>query len=198
MTGHHAEDNIQAGQALGRATKENAILLVVDVQEKLMPMMQEAALIEERAALLTQGAVALEIPLIVTEQYVRGLGPSMPSLRGIESAVYVEKTTFSAWGEPNFRRALRDLKRSQVILCGIEAHICVLQTALDLKAAGYDVFWAVDASSSRLGHVQELAERRAQAAGIELCSVEGLLFELLEDCQADAFKAILNLVKGSR
>jgi nicotinamidase-related amidase len=146
----------------------------------------------------------------VTQQYSKGLGPTIPILRetlgwagsppeavGQSSArrPYIEKIAFSCWGEPYLREALTSLEREQVLLFGIETHVCVLQTAVDLKQAGYTPVVIEDCTSSRRERDKRIALRRFQTEGIRLTTYESILFELLREAGTETFKAISRLVK---
>ncbi len=179
------------------ATTANSVLVVVDVQEKLFPVCQEKELLEQRVQLLMEGAQVLGIPIIVTEQYVRGLGHTIDSLGKCASAAVVEKTTFSCFGNENFRQTLRSLERTCLVLCGIEAHICVAQTALDGIGHGYDVVVAEDAISTRLPHTKALGIAKMRQHGAKTDCTEGVLFTWLGQCDRPEFKQLLPLFKES-
>ncbi len=148
-----------------------------------------------RIATLVAAARRLEIPILATEQYSQRLGATLAEVGLTPRETRIEKMTFSCCGEASFGQALRDLEREQVILCGIEAHICVQATALDLLRAGYEVFVAADATASRLPHTQPLGLNRMAAAGAVLASVESVIFECLDRGDDEAFKALLPLLK---
>jgi nicotinamidase-related amidase len=184
----------------------DSILAVVDYQERLMPVIHAGGAALEAAAKLIRGCRVLGTPILVVQQYTKGLGATVaPLTQALTESLTaggapagfdpVEKTSFSCWGEPVFVRRLEEFKRKQVILCGVETHICVLQTTLDLLREGYEVFLALDAISSRKTEDREAALRRMAAAGAAETTVEAMLFELLQDKQADGFKQISNLVK---
>ena len=155
--------NLKQDSGIARAT--DSVLVVVDVQEKLFPLMQDREALAERIAMLMRGANALSVPILVTEQYRQGLGETIPLLKSAAPAEYLEKTTFSCFGDVGFLAALGALGRSRLVLCGIEAHICVTQTALQAGEAGYAVHVAEDAVSSRLDHAKDLGIARMRAAG---------------------------------
>ncbi len=180
------------------ASIKDSVLVVIDVQDKLFPLMQQRDLLAARIATLMRGADALGIPILLTEQYPQGLGHTVPELAAIGSPRLIEKTTFSCLGDEAFRDALRGLRRSRLVLCGIEAHICVMQTALEAVAAGYDVQLVEDAVSSRLEHAAAIGIARMRAAGALSATAEGCLFEWLTRCDRPEFKAMLPLFKESR
>jgi len=172
-------------------------LVVIDMQTKLgtaMPI-DAFAQVQQKTALMLQGALLLEIPTIITEQYPKGLGETLPALNALAAhASYVEKTAFSACGEPRFNQKLhRDC--SQVLLAGMEAHICVLQTALDLTAIGKQVFVLEDAVISRQPQHQANAIARLREAGCIISNSESALFECLGDASHPAFKAMSALIR---
>lgn len=172
-------------------------LVVVDMQTRLstaMPPDDLQQVCKQTAALL-QGAKLLAIPTIITEQYPTGLGETLPMLKAHASeAVYVEKTAFSACGEPRFNQKLhRD--GAQIILTGMEAHICVLQTALDLTALGKQVFVVEDAILSRNPNNNTNAVARMREAGCIITNTESVLFECLGHAKHEAFKAISALIR---
>jgi nicotinamidase-related amidase len=183
-------------QKLNRA---DAVLVVVDVQERLMPVIDGADELSRNVERLIRGAHVLGLPVIVTEQYVKGLGATIEPLRQAleETSGYVaiEKLTFSAYGSAEFLTELRSSRRTQVLLCGIEAHVCVHQTAIDLLAAQHQVHVAVDAIGSRASHNKDIAVRRLSEAGATLTSTEMALFELLVEAGTDEFRAVSKLVK---
>ena len=183
-----------------RLLRSDALLLIIDVQEKLMPVIDRNADVAANIERLIRGCHLLDaIPILVTEQYVKGLGQTIEPLRRAleETAGYqpVEKSCFSAQGCGEFVAAMRMLKKKQIIVAGIETHVCVYQTATDLIAAGYDVTIVADAMSSRTAENRELAIRRMTAEGAHLGSTEMVLFELTVNSGTDEFKAIAKLVK---
>lgn len=178
------------------ARAADAVLVVVDVQEKLFPVIRDNEALARRIRTLMEGARLLGVPVIVTEQYTKGLGKTIPALReAAEGATVLEKLAFSCGRDDGFTQALRDTERRQVILCGIETHICVMQTALDVIAQGWDAFVVTDATGTRLPQSQPVGLERMRAAGAIPTTTEGVLFELMERCDHDAFKSILGLVR---
>ncbi len=175
---------------------DDTILVVVDVQEKLLPVIHRK---EETAAniiKLIRGAQVLEIPLILTEQYPKGLGKTVPEIAelipGIEP---LEKTSFSCYRDAGFRSRLDASGRKQVLICGIECHVCIYQTAIDLKAAGYEVQVVADAVSSRTAENRETGLNLMRQMGVVITGTETALFELLKVAEGDKFKAISRIVK---
>lgn len=176
--------------------RDQALLLVVDIQEKLAPAIFEGAEAVRNTVRLLAGAAQLGIPRFISEQYVRGLGPSLAEIRqAAGDACIFEKTHFSCMAETGVPDMLRATGRRQVILTGMEAHVCVLQTAFGLLEAGFEVFLVADATSSRTRDNRELAIQRMRAAGICIVSCEMVLFEWLHKAGTPEFRALLPLIK---
>jgi nicotinamidase-related amidase len=175
--------------------KENVVLILVDVQGHLSELMDGADALFKNIRRLLTGMYVLEIPVIVTEQTPDKLGKTRGEFRAMIRDVPVEKKTFSCCGELAFLQALEKTKRRQVILCGIETHVCVYQSAMELLAAGYEVYVVADAVSSRDPANKTLALRRMEVEGVKLTGTEMFLFELLGDTRAPQFKSILQIVK---
>ncbi|HEX7832094.1 MAG TPA: hydrolase [Thermoanaerobaculia bacterium] len=179
--------------------RNNAALVVVDVQERLMPVIHDADLVAQNLDRLVRGCHILGIPTILTEQYVKGLGATIPSLRATFGETYgyqpIEKMTFSAMGADSFAAQLGALNRKQVLIAGVESHVCVYQTVRDLVAAGFAVTLIADAMSSRTPANKEIGVKRMLADGATLSSTELALFELLVTSGTDEFRAISKLVK---
>jgi len=178
------------------ADRNQSQLVIVDMQTKLSSVMTDHIPdVVKKCAILLQSAALLEIPTIFTEQYPKGLGPTVPEL-----ALYmagkkpVEKTVFSCCGEPAFNRQLLG-DHQQVILAGMEAHICLLQTALDLLAQGKTVFVLEDAVISRNPENKRNALNRMREAGVIISNTESLVFEWLDLAEGDAFKKISQLIR---
>lgn len=178
-------------------TPENTALIVIDVQEKLAPAMHDFEPCANRIELLLSGANELRIDTIVTEQYPKGLGPTLPRFAALlpKSAPVLAKTGFSVFAEPAFRTALGSRNRRSLVFCGIESHVCVLQSVFDALERGYEVFLAADAVTSRKAGDRELALSAARTAGATVLSAEALLFMLLRDAGNPAFKTISRLVR---
>ena len=165
-----------------------------------MPVIDRNAAVAANIERLIRGFHLLDtMPVVVTEQYVKGLGGTIEPLRRAleETAGYqpLEKACFSAQGNGEFQAALRLLKKKQVIVAGVEAHVCVYQTVIDLLAGGYDVTIVADAVSSRTAENRELAIRRMMSEGAHLSSTEMVLFELTVSSGTDEFRAISKLIK---
>jgi nicotinamidase-related amidase len=181
-----------------RLRPDDTMLLVVDMQEKLQPLIADDARLRKNAAALAEGARLLDVPLVVTEQYPKGLGRTVPELRGAVQAAgghALEKTAFSCPADPMVRARLEALHRSHVLLAGVEAHICVLQTALDLAESGYKVHVVEDAVGSRTRENKEAGLARMLRHGVEPSTVEMALFELMGDAKHPAFRDVQRLIK---
>ncbi|HEY6136416.1 MAG TPA: hydrolase [Thermoanaerobaculia bacterium] len=182
-----------------RLQRHDTILLVIDVQEKLMPAIDRADDVEANVERLVRGCHVLDVPPLLTEQYVKGLGATVPRVRRAFEETFgyapIEKNCFSANGAGELQAALRQLRKKQVIVAGVEAHVCVYQTAADLIAAGHQVTVIADAVSSRAAENKALALQRMASDGAKLSSTEMALFELLGGADTDEFRQILALVK---
>lgn len=179
-----------------RILKEQTAAVLIDVQQKLFPHIHEHAELERRLAILLNGLHELEIPLLVTEQYVKGLGPTLSSLQEImHEPDPVEKMCFSCADNAEFATRLENLERDHVILAGIEAHVCVMQTAVDLIEEDYVPVVVADCVSSRNPRDRDVALERMRQEGAIITTMESLLFELCREAGAETFKAISKLVK---
>ncbi len=171
-------------------------LLVVDIQTKLLPAMAEPGPVVANTTKLMRGATRLSVPLLVSEQYPKGLGPTVPELGALAPAgATLEKNAFSCAGDDGIVARVRALDRRQLVLCGIESHVCVLQTAIGFRERGYDIAVAWDATSSRRETDRSLAADRLRQAGIALVSTEMVLFEWLGKAGTPEFKEISGLIK---
>jgi len=177
---------------------DRAMLLVVDFQTKLVPHIEEAEEMLAAAARLIRGAHLFGLPILATVQYSKGLGPLHRAVaEPLEAAgvTPLEKAAFSACADDVIRARLTEVDRPQVILCGIEAPVCVLQTALDLLAMGCAVFLCADAVGSRRDLDLDLGLSRAQHAGVVVTTTESVLFELCHESGTEKFKKLLEIVK---
>lgn len=177
--------------------RESSLLLVVDIQEKLAPAIFDAETVIANSVRLLSGARQLGVPGFVSEQYVRGLGPSLPEIRNAAAvdARFFEKTHFSCTGEPGVVDMLRASGRQQIVLTGLEAHVCVLQTAFGLIEAGFSVFLVADGASSRSPENRSAAIERMRAGGVHIVTTEMVLFEWLRQAGTDEFRSLLPLIK---
>jgi len=179
-----------------RIERQWAAGLVIDVQEKLFPHMDGSEELLRRTKILLKGLHVLQVPLVMTEQYPKGLGPTLePISMMIEKEAVTEKISFSCCGEPDFSERLKSLQRSTVILCGIEAHVCVLQTVVDLLEEEYAVVVVEDCISSRNPMDKRVAVERMRSEGAIISTCESVLFELAKIAGTEEFKAISRLVK---
>jgi nicotinamidase-related amidase len=175
---------------------ENTVLVMVDIQSKLWNIMYEKEALLENARKLISGAQILRIPIILTEQNPNGLGPTLPELTQLMPEVKpIPKFSFSCCQNEGFHRAVNDLNRRQVLICGIESHICVYQTTLELLKSGYEVQVVADVVSSRVVRNREIALARMQSEGAKLTVVEMVLYELLRTAESPKFKEMLKVVK---
>ena len=173
-------------------------LVVIDIQQKLaatMPPEELPGVLRYSAALLGL-AQEFNLPIIITEQYPAGLGPTLPEIMEKAPGVSpIPKIAFSCLGEPAFTTALEKTSASQVILCGIECHVCVLQTAFDLLASGRQVFVAADAICSRTSLNYKTGLALMQEGGVVISSTEILLFQMLRQAGSDRFKRLSRLIR---
>jgi nicotinamidase-related amidase len=178
-----------------RLTPQNSALVAIDVQEKLMNIMPRRDELIASLQKLIGAARILKLPTLVTAQYVKGLGPVCQEIaKATPGITPMEKTAFSCCGSEEFMRAVKDLRRQRVILCGIEAHVCIQQTAIDLMK-DYFVYVAADAIGSRHRHDHKVAVERLRDCGAVITTVESAVFELLRESGTDQFKQILPLFK---
>lgn len=176
--------------------KNKAALLVIDVQGKLATLMQKHEQLFANVNRMINGAKALEIPILWTEQIPDKLGETVDDVKKeLDGVELLTKTTFSCCGGPGFNERLKQSGRKQVIVTGIEAHVCVYQTCLDLINDGYEVHLVTDAVSSRFKTNYKLGIERIKEAGATLTSVEMSLFEMLKVAEGDQFKQIIKIVK---
>jgi nicotinamidase-related amidase len=179
-----------------RIHQEDAVLVLIDFQERLMPAMENNEELAASVIKLIKGSNIMGIPKLVTQQYTKGLGPTIP---GIHEALGqydpIEKTSFSAMGEPAFAKALEKAGKKTAIVAGVETHVCVQQTALELLERGYNVFLPADCVSSRRHIDKKYALKRMAQAGAFLTTCEAVLFELCGESHRPGFKEISALVK---
>lgn len=170
---------------------DQSVLVIIDIQGNLAQAIDQGAAAIARVQWLAEIAQELSLPILITEQYPRGLGHTVAALQAIaRTALVVEKSHFSAMQEPHFVSALAGLKRRQVVLCGMETHVCVLQTAVELQAAGYQVFLVEDGCGSRRSSDKQAALRRLTELGVQHVTSEMAAFEWLHDSATPQFKKI--------
>ena len=174
--------------------RAKSLLLLVDMQERLVPAMADAAAVTDRCGILLRTAYELGVPIFASEQYPKGLGATLPALAEFATR-RMEKLEFSAYANLAIRDELKRAGQSQLVLAGVEAHVCVLQTALELIDAGYQVFVVADAVASRRTESREVALHRIARAGATLITVEMALFEWLRSASAPEFRSISKLIR---
>jgi nicotinamidase-related amidase len=182
----------------GPLARESCALMVIDLQEKLLPHIHEADRVLERVVRMIDGARHLGLPVLVTEQYPRGLGPTVEPVRAAAAAVeapVLEKTTFGCFATPTIAEAVRALDARAMLLVGIEAHVCVAQTALQGLGRGLQVHVVSDAVGSRAQENVVIGLSRLYQAGAVITSSEMALFELLHDASSAAFRDVARLVR---
>ncbi len=175
---------------------DDTVLVVIDVQERLAPHITGHEKLVSNVKRLLKGAKLAGIPVTCTEQYPKGLGATLEELQAM-TPQRLEKLSFSCMGSDGFREQLEATERRKVLLCGMETHVCVSQTAHDLLASGYSVYVAVDAVGSRYSIDHEIAIRRLEASGVTVCSTEASLFEWCEQAGTDLFREIRKLFVGA-
>lgn len=175
---------------------ENSLLLIIDVQERLVNMLDKNVVVN-KAATLAKAAKILEIPTIVTQQYSKGLGLTVEAVKQnfASNTVIVEKSAFSAAKESGFMDTLNSFGKKQIVICGIETHVCVHQTAADLITEGFDVYIVKDACASRSKYEFKQGIDRMQQNGAKISCLEIVLFEWLKSAKNPHFKEIQALIK---
>ncbi len=178
-------------------SKGNTGLIVVDVQGKLATLMHESDALIENIAKLVKGAKALDLPILWLEQNPERLGPTAEPIREVLESTHlpITKYTFDGCKEATFKVAVENAKVDTWLVCGIESHICVYQTAVSLRQSGYRVELVTDCVSSRTAANKALALAKLTANGVVLTGLEMCLYEMVEDCRAPEFKEILALIK---
>jgi len=178
--------------------RDKAVLVVIDVQDKLCQAMDEKVLqhLTKNIGILLESAVELGLPVLVTEQYVKGLGATLPALKEKAAAAsYYEKMTFSSCGSAEFVEMLKRSGRTQVIITGMETHVCVLQTVIELRDAGFEVHVVNDAVMSRSKRNWQTAMEAMTLTGAVPTCTESVLFQLLKVAGTEEFKKLSKLVR---
>jgi len=175
---------------------DKSVLCVIDVQKRLAPAMADPERVVAKSALLMTAAARLDVPVLISEQYPKGLGPTVDALTKMapEGSIY-PKIHFSCADDPDYRARLDALGRTQAVLTGMEAHVCVLQTALGARIAGYQVAVVADAVTSRDPANKAAALERMAANGVEIATTEMVVFEWLKAAGSDAFRELSALIK---
>jgi nicotinamidase-related amidase len=177
-------------------TTDNTVFLLVDVQGKLAHSMHSREELFSNLKKLVKGMRVLEIPILWAEQNPKGLGPTVQEVAELLTDLQpIPKYSFSCYQNQEFRQTLEALKRHNVLVAGIETHVCVYQTVRDLSTARYDVQLVADAVSSRTSENKEIGLEKCRNTGAQITSVETALFELLEKAEGDRFKKILDVIK---
>ena len=178
---------------------ERCVLVVIDIQQKLLPPIFQKEQLVRNAQLLIRAAQILKIPALVSTQYAKGLGGTVPEIASLlAGTVEIDKTLFSCFGSDAFCAAVKRLpgNRNTLLLCGMESHICVAQTALGALREGYFVHVASDAVSSRTEWNWKIGLDRMRAAGVVISSTEMMIYELMRASSSAAFKELLPHLKG--
>jgi nicotinamidase-related amidase len=175
---------------------KNAVLVIIDIQEKLTRLVHQREKLVDNIQRLIKGIQVFEIPIIITEQYPQGLGTTISEITSLLSDIKrLPKVSFSCCDDENFLRELKIIGRRQILVSGIEGHVCIYQTVVDLIKLGYEVYVVTDAVSSRTPENRQIAFNLMDKAGAVLTSTETVLFELLKFAHGEKFKAINQIVK---
>ncbi|MCO5229550.1 MAG: hydrolase [Chitinophagales bacterium] len=183
------------GNKIGLLKKSSTALLVIDVQERLMPVIDGQEQIFLNVNKLIEGAQILGISTVITEQYPRGLGKTCQEIKLPENPTIIEKICFSSMLSDEVKAYLKKHHISSLIICGVEAHICVLKTTLDALDAGFEVHVIADAVSSRTKENKQIALERMRQSRAFIASTEMVLFQLMNEAGTAEFKAISQLIK---
>ncbi len=179
-------------------SSEDSFLLVIDVQEKLAPQIQDMERVMTNIIRLVKSAKSLQIPIICTEHCPEKIGyTEVQLMRDINVDAVIKKSHFSAWREPEIAAKIASLNRKQVIVTGAETHVCVLQTTLLLKQSGYQPFLVADGTSSRQRANKQLAIARMRQNAINIVSAEMVIFEWLKRADTDSFRELLPVIKNN-
>ena len=181
---------------MGLLTRNDTAFVVIDLQEKLVPAMSDRETLEDKSVRLIKGMKVLGIPTIVTQQYTKGLGETIPSVaEALGDFRHVEKNTFGCMANEEFASRIKESGKKNIVVCGIEAHICVQQTVLQLIEEGYNVYLVADCVASRNENDKPWSITRMGEAGAIITTYEAVLYEILRDSKADGFKDISAIVK---
>ena len=175
---------------------DNAVLVVVDVQGRLATLMYQREQFFQNMVTMIKGCRVLDIPILWNEQLPDKLGQTIPEIsEELSDMTPMIKKTFSCCGNEEFNRALKKSGRRQILLTGMETHVCVYQTAIDLIAAGYEVYLVADCVSSRTADNRQIGIQAIRDLGAKICSIEMAFFEMLQVAEGDKFKQIIKIVK---
>lgn len=180
-----------------RINPKDTLALIIDIQEKLVPVMEEKETFINNNKILLKGLNTLEIPMLITQQYSKGLGMTVEPIQTVigDNFQYYDKITFSCYDDEVISEKIKSYHKKNIIICGIEAHICVLQTVIDCLAEGYQVIVVEDCISSRKGNDKRIAIQRMLQEGAIVTTYESILFELTRKAGNDQFKDISKLIK---
>lgn len=182
-----------------RILKEDTLCIAIDYQEKLIPVIHDYSTVVSNTKKLLEGLKICDVPVMVTQQYTKGLGETVAELKEVldmpNSITAHEKTSFSAYGEEEIGKLIEQSGKKNIIVCGVESHICVLQTIIDLQNKGYQTILPIDCVGSRTEINKQGAILRAQQEGALITTYEALLFELVQGAGTDSFRAVSKLVK---
>jgi nicotinamidase-related amidase len=179
-----------------RILQTETAAVVIDIQEKLLPHIHEGENILQNCLKLIDGIQILSLPIIITQQYTRGLGATVPSIvQKFSDFSYIEKISFSCYESQGFKEKIMHYGKKNIILCGIEAHVCVQQTCLDMLAAGLNPIIIEDCVSSRKPNDKHYAIERMRQDGACISTLEGILFEMTRSAANEIFKKISGVVK---
>ena len=175
---------------------DTTLALALDFQERLAPAMENSHWVLENAKTLLAGLEIIGVPVLVTRQYPQGLGDTMPVIKAVTSQARVfDKTEFRAYENPAIKKAIDESGRKNILVCGLEAHICALQTCISLIEAGFNAVFVADCTESRVKYRKKLAVRRVLHEKAAVSDYESVLFELLGSSSSPHFKAVSKLVK---
>jgi nicotinamidase-related amidase len=180
---------------LGIIDRKKTVFVLVDIQYKFIPVIKNIEKVILNSNILVKASEILKIPLIVTEQYPKGLGHTCEKINLPSKKHLIEKVSFSCFGSDEFVKKIKELKVDSIVLFGIEAHVCILKTALDALKNNLDVYVVADAISSRTAENKSIAIERMRQSGVFIVSTEMIVFQLLDKAGTEEFKQISKLVK---
>ena len=180
-----------------KLSPKNSLLLVIDIQEKFRPVIYEFDRVVINSRKLIQSANTLNIPIILTEQYPKGLGSTVAEIKEVlANHDQIEKVSFDCFGDSDFLNLINEKKRKNLLICGIESHVCVTQTALSAQDNGFNVYLMADAISSRKKSDYDISLRRLETEGVKLASTEMIIFQMIKDSKDRNFKELSGIVKS--
>ena len=180
---------------IGIPKRDETAFVLIDIQERFLPVIHNIDTVIGNANKLVSAASILNVPLLVTEQYPKGLGRTVDEIKLDAGQEIMEKTSFDCFGCDDFARRLGEMNVKSLVIFGVEAHVCVLKTALEAVARNYEIHVVADAVSSRTQENKTLALERLRQSGVFVVSTEMILFQLMDRAGTDEFKAISRLVK---